>query len=197
MLKLFEIFEASTLIIKRNRICWPYSINKVVKEYDFVIIGGGAAGFACAVKLSELSGGDARIAPVNSGPIGGTCVNVGCVPSKALIEAGKLAFESSRTRIPGIRMKTEISFEEVMSWIRRTVNDLRHEKYESLLEKLDGVELIRGRASFRSDSSLTVRQDGRDLEVKGRRYLISTGSRPAVPPIEGLEEAGYVTSDDV
>jgi mercuric reductase len=86
-----------------------------VKEYDFVIIGGGAAGFTCAVKLSELSGGDARIALVNSGPIGGTCVNVGCVPSKALIEAGKLAFESSRTRIPGIRSRTEISFEEVMS----------------------------------------------------------------------------------
>ncbi len=147
--------------------------------------------------MSELSGGDARIALVNSGPIGGTCVNVGCVPSKALIEAGKLAFESSRTRIPGIRSRTEISFEEVMSWIRRAVNDLRREKYESLLERLDGVELIRGRASFRGDGSLTVKQDGRDLEVKGRRYLISTGSRPAVPPIEGLEEAGYVTSDDV
>jgi pyruvate/2-oxoglutarate dehydrogenase complex dihydrolipoamide dehydrogenase (E3) component len=84
-----------------------------------------------------------------------------------------------------------------MGWIRRTVNDLRCEKYESLLERLVGVELIRGRASFRGDGSLTVKQDGRDLEVKGRRYLTSTGSRPAVPPIEGLEEAGYVTSDDV
>ena len=64
-----------------------------MREYDFVIIGGGAAGFACAVKLSELSGGNARIALINSGWLGGTCVNVGCVPSKALIEAGKLAFE--------------------------------------------------------------------------------------------------------
>ena len=168
-----------------------------MREYDFVIIGGGAAGFACAVKLSELSGGDARITLINSGWLGGTCVNVGCVPSKALIEAGKLAFESSRARTPGIRSITEIAFEEVMGWIRGTVNDLRREEYESLLERLDNVELVRGRASFRGDGSLIVEQDERNFEIKGRRYLISTGSRPTVPPIEGLEEAGYVTSDEM
>lgn len=168
-----------------------------MKEYDFVIIGGGAAGFACAVKLSELSEGRVRIAMINYGKVGGTCVNVGCVPSKALIEAAKVAYEASGSRIPGITSEAKVEFVKVMDWIGRIVADLRREKYESLIEKLDGLELIRGRASFRKDGAVTVETDGESFVVRGRKYLVATGSRPSIPPIDGLKGAGYVTSDDL
>ncbi|MDJ0274389.1 MAG: mercury(II) reductase [Nitrososphaerota archaeon] len=169
----------------------------MAREYDFVIIGGGAAGFACAVKLSELGKGRLRVAMVNDGKLGGTCVNVGCVPSKALIEAAKAAYGTSWSKIPGIRKEVEIGFGDVMNWVRRIIADLRREKYESLVERLNGVELIEGRASFRKDGTVTVEADDEVLLVKGRKYLVATGSRPAIPPIEGLREVGYMTSDDV
>ncbi len=168
-----------------------------MEEYDYVAIGAGAAGFAFIVKLWELTGGNARIALINWGRLGGTCVNVGCVPSKYLIERANLFYEGARNRYAGLNVSTTIDFEAVMEDLRRTVNRLRAEKYERVIRSLDGVELINGRAMFDANGALVVELGGERLRIRGRRYLVATGSRPFIPPIEGLEDGHYLTTDNI
>jgi len=168
-----------------------------MEEYDYVAIGAGAAGFAFAVKLWELTNGAARIALINWGRLGGTCVNVGCVPSKYLIERANLFYEGRRNRHAGLNVSTTIDFEAVMEDLRRTIDRLRAEKYEEVIRSLEGVELINGRAMFDTDGSLVVDLGGETFRIRGRRYLVATGSRPFIPSIEGLEEGRYLTTDNI
>jgi mercuric reductase len=105
-------------------------IESSMKSYDYVVVGAGAAGFAAAVKLSELSDGEARVALVNGGRIGGTCVNVGCIPSKYLIENSKLYFEGKRNRYRAVNLTTSLDFKALMEDLRNLTEILRREKYE-------------------------------------------------------------------
>ncbi|MDJ0268978.1 MAG: mercury(II) reductase [Aigarchaeota archaeon] len=168
-----------------------------MKRYDYTIVGGGAAGFSAAIKLSELTEGKASIALVNYGKLGGTCVNVGCVPSKYLIEAAKLYHEGRESRFPGIGVSTRLDFKALMNDLRRFVAQLRSEKYEQVLQHYGNVEVFHGKASFTSSGALQIAADGQQLEVGAEKYLIATGSRPVPPPIEGINKAGYLDSDRI
>ncbi|EQD60824.1 mercury(II) reductase, partial [mine drainage metagenome] len=157
-------------------------------QFDMVILGGGAAAFAAAIRADELGFSSAM---VNTGlPMGGTCVNVGCVPSKFLLEAGNEYFYRQSPQFAcNLSGAPRCNFPEAIANKDRMVHRLRRSNYQDVLEdrKIEYVEgsgtLLPGRI---------VKTNGRKL--KGRHLLLATGSSPKIPPIDGLEEAGYLTN---
>ena len=155
--------------------------------YDLAILGSGSAAFAAAIRARDLG---ARVVMVERGTIGGTCVNVGCVPSKALLRAAEVYYQAGHHHFAGIETKAgRVDLRTLVAQKDGLVSTLRHEKYEELVE-VYGWEVLRGQARFVDPETLLV--DGQLL--KASSYLIATGASPAVPPIEGLMEAGYLTS---
>lgn len=166
-------------------------------EYDIVIIGRGAAAFSSMIKASELSESKADILMVGTGPLGGTCVNVGCVPSKYLLEASHANFYPRNPKFSGVgSVHPNSDFSEVMNGVRALVSHFRELKYEKILQSYVNVELVEGKARFKSANEVEV-LDGSKKVVRAKNIIIATGSRPTAPPIEGLKEAGFITSDTV
>ena len=164
--------------------------NRDFQEYPFIIIGAGAAAFAGVTKASELG---IKTAMVNDGlPIGGTCVNVGCVPSKHLLAVGDEYYYGQRPPFDALRNGHESSFNfpTAIEEKGRLVGALRQSNYLDVLGSLDGVEYIEGRARFISPNEITV--NGHTLTAE--KFLIGTGSRPSVLPFPGIEDVRYLTN---
>jgi len=159
-------------------------------DFDLMTIGGGSAAFAAAIKAAELG---AKVAIVEAGTIGGTCVNIGCVPSKTLIKAAEICYHAAYSSFDGMAACPPPSdWQRVVQQKDELVATLREEKYIKVLEAYPNVSLIRGRAKLTG---------GRRVLVNGKTYapgkiLVATGSRPWAPPIPGLKEAGYLDSTD-
>ncbi|MBI2028219.1 MAG: mercury(II) reductase [Candidatus Levybacteria bacterium] len=156
--------------------------------YDLIIIGGGAGAFAAAIKANELG---AKTLMVNKGlPLGGTCVNVGCVPSKTLLWAGEVMHLAKNHKIPGIDMEVKnFDFATVLQHELDLVAKLREEKYEKVLRNLENVTHLEGRASFVSANEIEVNGQ----KYQGKKFIIAAGSTTTVPPIEGIKEVGFIT----
>ncbi len=157
--------------------------------YDFVIVGGGAAAFAAATKASELG---VRTVMINDGlPIGGTCVNVGCMPSKHLLAVSDEVFYPQRPLFEALgHHKPAFDFKAAIEEKSRLIGALRDTNYHQVLGSFKGVDYIEGRARFRSASEIQVNGD----VLAARTVLIATGSRPAVPPLPGLDGVRYLTN---
>jgi mercuric reductase len=170
----------------------------LTKEYDLVIIGRGAAAFSAAIKASEITLNQASIAMIGFGPLGGTCVNVGCVPSKYLIEAAKVAYTQRNPKYPGIEPHDPaVDFHAIMESLREAVLEERESKYASVLRSYPNIELYDGWAHFISRDTVRVESGDESLDLKGYNFIIATGSRTRIPEIEGLGDTGYLTSDSV
>ena len=159
-----------------------------MRAYDLIIIGGGAGAFAAAIKANELG---AKAALINGGlPLGGTCVNVGCVPSKTLLHAAELLHTAKHHNVPGIEFAVnQADFATVVADEMALVEQLREKKYEQVLQGLSNVTFIKGRATFISPRKVTVGEQ----ELETDKFIIATGSTAIVPQVEGLVEAGYIT----
>ncbi len=156
-------------------------------DYDLAIIGAGAAGFAAAIQAVERG---ARVAMIEDGTVGGTCVNIGCVPSKAMLRAGEIYNFAGRNPHRGAPTSTgPVGLADLVAQKDALVETMRQEKYCDLIDEY-GWDLIKGHGEFADEETLLV--DGEPL--RARSYLVAAGARPSVPPIDGLEEAGYVTS---
>ncbi|ALV63465.1 Mercuric reductase [Thermococcus sp. 2319x1] len=154
----------------------------MMNEYDFVIIGGGAAGFAAALKADEL---DVKTLMVNRGPIGGTCVNVGCVPTKYLLTALELKKRALMGHYSGLSFTLkEFDFRKLLDGKDELVKKLRREKYEKVLESLENVDYIDGSARFSSNSEIVVNGE----KIKFKKALIATGAKPRILTIGGVED---------
>ncbi len=166
-------------------------MEQPTRDYDLLIIGGGSAAFAAATKASELGG---RVLIVNEGlPIGGTCVNVGCIPSKTLLRAGEANYRSAHHRFEGIASESRVTdFKALIDQKRELVSALRQEKYLDAVRDDPNVSITEGRGRLTGEH--TVEADGR--EIAASSILIATGASPSVPPIPGLEETGYLTNVD-
>ena len=156
-------------------------------DYDLLVLGAGSAAFAAAIR-----GRDAgyRVALAEAGTLGGTCVNVGCVPSKALLAAGAAYWAAGHQRYAGITTAAgPVDLAAVVAQKDELVAALRQEKYAGLVGAY-GFEVIPGYAAFTGPGSVEV--NGR--AVRPGAVLIATGASPAAPPVPGLAEVGYLTS---
>jgi mercuric reductase len=157
-------------------------------EYDLMTIGGGSTAFAAAIKAAELG---AKVAIVEKGTIGGTCVNIGCVPSKTLIKAAEICYHSAYPNFEGLTACPPPSdWQRVVQQKDELVAALREGKYVHVAEMYSNITILRGEAKLLG---------GRKVAVDGKIYtpgkiLVATGSHNWAPPIPGLEEAGYIDS---
>ena len=162
-----------------------------VRPYQLLIIGAGPAGLMTARAAARRG---AKVALIERRLLGGTCLNEGCVPSKTFIRTSRLYREMRDAehfggRVPGA---VTVDFPEVMNRVRRIRERLsKRETAETL--RAAGIDFYFGEASFSGRDSVTI--GGRVLRFK--KALIATGARPARPPIPGLEEAGYLTYENV
>ncbi|TAM00971.1 MAG: mercury(II) reductase [Paraburkholderia sp.] len=158
------------------------------------VIGSGGAAMAAALKAVEQG---ARVTLVERGTIGGTCVNIGCVPSKIMIRAAHIAHLRQASPFDeGIAAAAPaIQRERLLAQQQARVEELRHAKYESILDDNPAITVLRGDARFKDNRHLSVRlHDGGEQEVAFDRCLIATGASPAIPPISGLKDTPYWTS---
>lgn len=157
-------------------------------DADLIVVGGGSAGFAAAIRGHELG---AKVILVNVGPIGGTCVNVGCVPSKTLIRAADAVYRAGHVRFTGIETTSRVAdFGAIIRQKDELVGSLRQAKYVDVLAAYANIHLVEGRARFIAKDAITV--DGRTLHAP--HIIVATGSRPWIPPVPGLREVEPLTS---
>ncbi len=157
-------------------------------RYDLAVVGAGSAGFSAAITAADEG---AQVALIGHGTIGGTCVNIGCVPSKTLIRAAETLHQASAAgRFAGIRAKAQD--DDWSATIRQKdelVAELRQSKYADLLPAYNNISYLEGPARL-AEGGVGVNGEF----VKAERVIIATGARPAVPSIPGIEDVGYLTS---
>jgi len=168
--------------------CCDASSNGGDRGTDLVVVGAGSAGFSAAITAAELG---AKVALVGHGTIGGTCVNVGCLPSKTLLRAAESLHQAgAASRFAGIEAGGRLlDWPALRAQKDELVATLRQTKYADLLPLYPGVTYLEGPAQLTDQG---VRVNG-SLVTSGK-VIITTGARPAVPAIEGIEEIRYLTS---
>ena len=157
-------------------------------DFPLMVIGGGSAAFAAAIRGAELG---YRVLMVNDGEIGGTCVNVGCVPSKALIRAMEHYHRAGEHPFRGVQtMKGALNWAQVVVHKDELVAELRQTKYRDVLAAYPNITYLEGRARF---------VGAREVEINSQRYtperiVLATGASPWAPPIPNLDGVPYLTS---
>ncbi|MBI2062217.1 MAG: FAD-dependent oxidoreductase, partial [Candidatus Yanofskybacteria bacterium] len=159
-------------------------------DYQMIIIGGGAAGFAAAIKADSLK---MKTLMVSGGkvPLGGTCINVGCMPSKRLLTVAEAYWNSKHSKFDGVKSAApELSFEEVIRSKDAIISKLQGKAYSGTLKFLVYVTLKEGGAKFIDEYTIEVNGE----KITGEKFLISTGSSTFIPPIPGLDNVPYLTN---
>ncbi len=157
--------------------------------YDLVVLGGGSGGLNVATAAAAVG---AKVALIESGKLGGECTHTACVPSKALIQAADLIQRIRTANVYGLNVNSlEIDYRAVMERVRAVVSSFAGSDSGKGLEA-KGIEVFRGIPAFEAYDTVVI--DGQE-RINGHRFVIATGSRPAVPSIPGLEAAGYLTNN--
>jgi mercuric reductase len=160
---------------------------KTNSAFDLLVIGGGSAGFAAAIKAAELG---ARVAIAERGTLGGTCVNVGCVPSKTLIRAAEAQHRRRHHGFKGIPATDgRPDWAAVRDQKDGLVSELRREKYWNVLQSYPTVTLVEQRAQLTSGQRVRL---ANGQTITAGKIVVATGASPWAPPIRGLAEAGYL-----
>ena len=166
------------------------------RPLHIAVIGSGGAAMAAALKAAERG---ARVTLIERGTLGGTCVNIGCVPSKILIRAAHIAHLRRESPFDAGISATAPTIDRVklLAQQQARVDELRHIKYEGILQGVEAITVLHGEARFQSGHSLVVRlNDGGEREVAFDRCLVATGASAALPPIPDLKDTPYWTSTE-
>ena len=156
-------------------------------EFDLAIVGSGGGAFAAAIAARRR---DLRVVMIERGVVGGTCVNIGCIPSKALLAAAEARHRAAHGRFAGIVTDAgPVDFAALIAAKDQIVGDLRQTKYIDIASEY-GIALVEGAARFIEGPALDV--DGRRIDAA--HYLVATGAEPHVPDLAGLADSGYLTS---
>ena len=160
-----------------------------MKRYDVIIIGSGAGS---ALLNGALTRG-LRTALIDKGPVGGTCLNLGCIPSKMLITPADRIMQIKEAAKLGIRAEIEtIDFQGIMQRMRTSVGTER-DAIRSSLRRASGLDFYEAQAEFVDDYVISVAGQ----RIKGRKIFIASGARPYLPPIEGLQQTGFLTNESL
>ncbi|MGQ0741072.1 MAG: mercury(II) reductase [Alphaproteobacteria bacterium] len=164
------------------------SPSKGGKHFDLAVIGAGSAGFSAAITAAELG---AQVALIGHGTIGGTCVNIGCVPSKTLIRTAEALHQAgAAARFAGVVARAGMrDWAAAVEQKDELVADLRQSKYLDLLQAYQTIFYVEGRARL-AEGGVAVNEN----LVRAGRVVITTGARPSVPSIPGIENVNYLTS---
>ena len=159
------------------------------------IIGSGGAAMAAAIRAAE---GGARVTLIERGTLGGTCVNVGCVPSKIMIRSAHIArLRMASPFDDGVSATApRIRRDRLLAQQQARVDALRHDKYEAVLERYPNIVLLRGEARFVDARTLAVKAEESETRVAFDRALIATGATPMIPAVPGLTETPCWTSEE-
>ncbi len=158
-------------------------------QYDLIIIGGGSAAFAAAIKANDKK---LKTLIINGGlPLGGTCVNVGCVPSKFLVRAAESVHKASHTYFEGISLKAPlVDFKKIIKQKTKVVEDMQQRKYADLLQDLSYVTVVKGMAKFIGDRTVEVNE----MQYESLKVIVATGASTSLPKIEGVDSVPYLTN---
>jgi pyruvate/2-oxoglutarate dehydrogenase complex dihydrolipoamide dehydrogenase (E3) component/uncharacterized membrane protein YdjX (TVP38/TMEM64 family) len=160
-------------------------------DYNLVVIGAGSAGLVSAYIGAATR---ARVALVERDRMGGDCLNTGCVPSKALIRAARLSADIRRAGRFGLQAGVQVDFAQVMERVARAVREVEpHDSVQRYTQL--GVECIAGQARLTSPWTVQVEGAAGARTLTARAVVIATGARAFVPPIPGLQQVGFLTSD--
>jgi pyruvate/2-oxoglutarate dehydrogenase complex dihydrolipoamide dehydrogenase (E3) component len=164
-------------------------------DRNLVVIGGGSAGLVAAYIAAAVK---ASVTLIEKDRLGGDCLNTGCVPSKAFIRSAKLVAQVQRSRDFGIREAgAKFDFAEIMQRVQAIVETVAPHDSAARYRGL-GVEVLAGEAKIVSPWQVEVLDsDGERRRLTTRAIVVATGARPCVPPIPGIEDTGYLTSDTV
>ena len=161
-------------------------------DYDLIVAGTGGGGMAAALKAAELG---KSVLVVEAGTIGGTCVNVGCVPSKTLIRAAEAYHKAANHPFKGIDIQANgVNWHDVVKQKDGLVEELREQKYVNVLaSQAENITLMEGRAAIKKDG---VAVDGKH-HYSANKMVIAVGARPNLLPLEGIENVNVLTSTTI
>jgi mercuric reductase len=162
-------------------------------QYDLIIIGGGSSAFAAAIEANSLG---LSTVMINGGlDLGGTCVNVGCVPSKHLIRAAEQIHRASHSPFTGISAaKPTWDYKKIIQQKKELVAEMQAKKYVDVVGKLEHVTVIEGWAKFINDHTVRVNDE---QDYKAMKFVIATGATTNIPEIEGLKEVGFLNNQSI
>lgn len=170
-------------------------MSKARVDLRVAIIGSGGAAMAAAIRTAEEG---AKVTIIERGTLGGTCVNVGCVPSKMMLRAAHIAHLRSGSPFDdGIAASAPaIRRDRLLRQQQARVDELRQAKYADILQRYPNVALIKGEARFLDARTLAVKTAQDERRIAFERALVATGASPMVPPVPGLENTPYWTSEE-
>ncbi|MGY8773558.1 FAD-dependent oxidoreductase [Spongiibacter tropicus] len=193
LLGIFPLLAKRVLGSLQHRRVYRGWRRPVRADRNLVVIGAGAGGLVSAYIAAALR---AKVTLVEAGEMGGDCLNTGCVPSKALIRSARLASQLRRADHFGVNVEaSSVNFTRVMARVRQVIADIAPhdsvERYTGL-----GVEVIKGYARFVDPWTLEIDSDaGQSRRLTARNIIIASGAEPVVPPIPGMAELGFETSE--
>jgi dihydrolipoamide dehydrogenase len=158
--------------------------------YDLVILGGGSAGYSAAMTAADKG---KKIAIIEKGPFGGLCILKGCMPSKTLLWSARISELIKNSEEFGVNVSGKVSFDvaKIINRKDKIIKGFADYRFEAV-KKNKNIDLIDGKGVFVSKDKIKVK--GKDIE--GKNFVISTGSVVFVPPVQGIKETGYITSDE-
>ncbi|MDN7244104.1 dihydrolipoyl dehydrogenase [Planococcus shenhongbingii] len=164
-----------------------------MKNYEVVVLGGGPGGYVAAIRAAKLG---KKVALIEARELGGTCLNRGCIPSKTLLRHAEVIENIDKAKSWGIETgPVTFSLSKMLARKDAVIQQLRNGI--SYLLKQGKIEVFNGLGEVRADQSISIQLADKEEIIQGKNIILATGSRPIVPPVAGIEDATYFTSDTI
>ncbi|MEH6758514.1 MAG: FAD-dependent oxidoreductase [Parasphingorhabdus sp.] len=193
LLAIFPWIAKGIISLLKNRKIYKGWTKPKRFDRNLIVIGAGSGGLVSSLIAATIN---AKVTLIEAGKMGGDCLNYGCVPSKALIKSAKVAEQMRYADRYGLTAsKPDFSFKNVMARIENVIKTIEPHDSVERFEGL-GVDVVQGYARLTDPWTVEIaRNDGGTQTLTTKAIVLATGARPFVPPLPGLEETGYLTSD--